>query len=158
MILLRGLAPVVLLWAAAFSVKPAEAPPSPSATSARPLPFFYDLYTFREDGGGTEVVVSIAVEARRLQRERTAGQSRYRFDVRFVLADTLLGSVSNTEDSVYLSMPGPLSGGHLLHTYVEVRAEPAAATLQRVVVTDESSGSTVGEGALVMPHQGDWSI
>jgi hypothetical protein len=142
MTLFRGLVPVAVLWAAALSVGPVGAPPAPSVASARPLPFFYDLYTFRDDDGATRVVLSVAVEARRLQRERAEGQSRYRFDVRFVLADTAIGSVSNTEDSVYLQMPMALTGGHLLHTYVEVQAEPSVSTLQRVVVTDATRPGT----------------
>jgi hypothetical protein len=113
-----------------------------TSPAAAPLPFFSDLYTFRDDAGGTTVVASIAVEARRLQRERAEGQSRYRFDVRFVLADTLTREVSNTEDSVYLSMPLALRGAHLLHTYVEVQAEPSRSTLQRVVVTDATRPGT----------------
>ena len=142
MITLRSLAPLVLLWAAVYSLKPAEPVLSSGVTSARPLPFFYDLYTFRDDDAGTRVVLSIAVEARRLQRERAQGQSQYRFDVRFVLADTALGSVSNTEDSVYLRMPTALSSRHLLHTYVEVEAAPSNATVQRVVVTDATRPGT----------------
>lgn len=115
---------------------------APAAPAPAPLPFFYDLYTFRDDGGGTTVVASIAVEARRLQREHFQGQSRYRFDVQFVLADTMTRSVSNTVDSVYLTMPLALSGAHLVHTYVEVRADPSSTTLQRVVVTDATRPGT----------------
>ena len=144
---LRSLAPIACLLAVAIAVDgPDDAPATPGGASlvetARPLPFFYDLYTFRDDGGGTKVVLSIALEARRLRMERRAGQSRYRFDVRFVLADTATRSVSNTEDSVYLSMPTALSGRHLLHTYVEVQAEPSNATIQRVVVTDAARPGT----------------
>ena len=115
---------------------------SMAAPTSAPLPFFYDLYTFRGDAGGTTVVASIAVEARRLKRENIQGQSRYRFDVRFVLADTATRSVSNTEDSVFLSMPVALNRQHLVHTYVEVQAEPSRSTLQRVVVTDATRPGT----------------
>lgn len=121
---------------------PVAATFSPAASPPAPLPFFYDLYTFRDSDTGTAVVASIAVEARRLQREHFQGQSRYRFDVRFVLADTLARTVSNTEDSVYLSMPLALSGAHLLHTYVEVEAPPSESTVQRVVVTDATRPGT----------------
>lgn len=102
----------------------------------RPLPFFYDLYTFRTDGGGTTVVAAIAVQVRELRRERKDSQYRYRFDVRFVLTDTVLRSVVNTVDSVFVSVPTPLARQHLLHTYVEVQAPPSTSTLQRVIVTD----------------------
>jgi hypothetical protein len=143
MMLLRGLAPLMWLLAT-FAVSPRPPAPIRPDPAPRPLPFFYDLYTFRGDDSDdrTTVVASIAVEAKRLERQVVAGQSRYRFDVRFVLADTAARTVSNTEDSVYLSMPMPLNGEHLVHTYVEVRAEPSDATLQRVVVTDASRAGT----------------
>jgi hypothetical protein len=103
---------------------------------ARPVPFFYDLYTFRGDQGTTDVVAAIAVPVGELRRERRDDRVRYRFDVRFVLADTASLGVLSTQDSVFLSLARPLSRRHLLHTYVEVAAEPSASTLQRVVVTD----------------------
>jgi hypothetical protein len=143
---LRAFVPAALIWAVAFGwdgvdvARPASV--EPAATPVRPLPFFYDLYTFRNEGGGTAVVASIAVEARRLQRESFQGLSRYRFDVRFVLADTVTRVVSNTEDSVYLSLPAPLTGEHLVHTYVEVTADPSESTLQRLVVTDATRPGT----------------
>jgi hypothetical protein len=145
MMLLRGLTPVVCLLAGALSLAQHAAPrPAEATAAARPLPFFYDLYTFRDEAGkdGTTVVASIAIEARRLRRERVQGQSRYRFDVRFVLADTAMRSVSNTEDSVYLSLPTALASRHLVHTVVQVRARPSEATLQRVVVTDAARPGT----------------
>jgi hypothetical protein len=101
-----------------------------------PLPFFYDLYTFREDGGGTMVVAAIAVPVETLRRERRADGIHYRFDVRFVVADTARRTVYRSDDSVFVAMPYALPGEHLLHTYVEVHAPPSRATVQRVVVTD----------------------
>lgn len=101
-----------------------------------PLPFFYDLYTFRGDDGGTAVVAAVAVPVRRLRREREANQVRYRFDVRFVLADTARREVVTTLDSVYVSRRYALPRRHLLHTHIEIEADPSAATVQRVVVTD----------------------
>jgi len=143
---LRALVPAAVVWAAVLGWDGGEVTPAanaePAAAPVRPLPFFYDLYTFRHENGGTAVVASIAVEARRLQRESFQGLSRYRFDVRFVLADTVTRVVSNTEDSVYLSLPVPLSGEHLVHTYVEVAASPSESTLQRLVVTDATRPGT----------------
>jgi len=140
----RALTYCVCAFVAAASLAPSVGPSGAGTPAVRPLPFFYDLYTFRNEdpSGGTTVVASIAIEAGHLQRERISGESRYRFDVRFVLADTALRSVSNTEDSVYLRMPMPLSSQHLVHTYVEVEAEPSEATVQRVVVTDASRPGT----------------
>ena len=108
----------------------------PARRAVRPLPFFYDLYTFRGDAGRTTVVASFAVPAGRLRREGGLSQARYRFDVTFVLADTARRSVSRTDDSVYVSRPWPLDGDHLLHTHVEIQAPPSTTTNQRVVMTD----------------------
>jgi hypothetical protein len=116
-----------------------------AATSApRPLPFFYDLYTFRGDGGSTTVIAAFAVPVKRLHSERHRGV-RYRFDVTLVLADTALRSVSRSDDSVYVSVPRPLAGDHLLYTHVELQAQPSLSTLHRVIMTD---ATTPGIGQL----------
>jgi hypothetical protein len=99
--------------------------------ATRPLPFLYDLYTFRGEGG-TEVVAAFAVEAGELERESVPGGVRYRFDVSLILTDTLLRSVIGRHDSVYLDLPRPLPGDHLLFTTVQVLAPPSGTTLQRV--------------------------
>jgi hypothetical protein len=127
MIMVRGLGSILLLVATSFA--PQELP-------SGSLPFFYDLYTFRSAEGGTTVVAAIAVPVRRLRRERENRQFRYRFDMRFVLADTARGSVVNVMDSVFVSTPAPLGRQHLLHTHVEIQAPPSGATQQRVIVTD----------------------
>jgi hypothetical protein len=113
--------------------------------TARPLPFFYDLYTFRGDAGGTDVVASFAVPVGRLQREEQDDQVRYRFDVTLVVSDTILRSVYRADDSVFVSLPRALAGDHLLHTHVEVQAPPSVTTVHRVVMTD---ATTPGVGQL----------
>lgn len=146
--MLRGLASILCLLCASVTMGGAAA----HAQSAKPeaqarlatearratgsLPFFYDLYTFRGEGGSTRVIASFAVPVERLEREDDARQVRYRFDVTLVLVDTALHSVSRTDDSVYVRVPDPLSGGHLLHTHVELDAPPSQHTLQRVLMFD----------------------
>ena len=71
-----------------------------------------------------------------LRAERMDGRVRYRFDLRFVMADTARHSVFTTIDSVFVSVPRSLPGQHLLHTFVEVEAPPSTTTVQRVIVTD----------------------
>ncbi len=101
-----------------------------------PLPFHYDLHTFRGANGSTSVVAAVALQVRDLGRERVEGRVRYRFDVRFVLADTLKQDLVDTIDSVFVSVPQPLARRHLLHTTVELRARPSTTIHQRIVVTD----------------------
>ncbi|MGH7448090.1 MAG: hypothetical protein ACRELT_11050 [Longimicrobiales bacterium] len=114
--------------------------PSPSDSAARtnirPLPFFYDLFTFRGRGGSTAIVTAFAVEAGKLETETADRRVRYRFSVTLVLADTALGSVSNTHDTVFVDVRRPLADDHLLYTHVEVLAPPSGTTRQRVIMTD----------------------
>ena len=123
-------------WARVHPSPSEHTEPTASSAAERPVPFFYDLYTFRGNARATAVVAAIAVPAGELRRERRDGRVRYRFDVRFVLADTSRLDVFNTQDSVFVSLPRPLSRQHLLHTYVEMLAPPSGTTVQRVVVTD----------------------
>ena len=108
----------------------------------RPLPFFYDLYSFRGDEGNTTVVAAFAVPVRRLGREWHERQARYRFDVALVLADTARHTVTRTDDSVYVSVPQQLSGDHLLYTHVEVQTLPSNGTVQRVTMSDAARPGT----------------
>lgn len=105
-------------------------------TASGPVRFHYDIHTFRAADDGTTVVAAVAVPVRELRRERFEGDIRYRFDIRFVLADTAEQRVIDTIDSVYVSVPSPLARRHLLHTTVELDAEPSTSTWQRLVVTD----------------------
>jgi len=147
--------------ARAESVPPvrADPDPGPSATAfLRFLPFFYDLYTFRGEAGATTVVAAFAVPAGMLEEERDAGRVRYRFDVSLVLADTALGSVSRTDDSVFVGVPSSLSGEHLLHTHIEVQAPPSGSTLQRVIMTDATTpgiGQLYGTPFPIPDYRGD---
>jgi hypothetical protein len=111
----------------------------------RPLPFYYDLYTFRGAGSGTAIVSAFAVEAGELETEPADDGVRYRFSVTLVLADTALRTVKSTHDTVFVDVERPLHSEHLLYTHVEVPARPSDATLQRVIMTD---ATTPGIGQL----------
>ena len=107
-----------------------------AAQPTYPLPFYYDLYTFRGAGGRTSVVAAFAVPAGELQREGVESGTRYRFDVTLVLADTALRTVVRRDDSVFVVLPEPLNEEHLLYTQLEVNAPPSRTTVHRVITTD----------------------
>lgn len=143
-----GLVLLLCIGAAWLPVHGDASPPAGHLVphAAGPLPFYYDLYTFRgEDPGRTKVVAAFAVPVRRLEREARAGQVFYRFDVSLSLADTALHTIYRTDDSVFVASPRPLERGHLLSTHVEVDAPPSGTTVQRVVMTD---AATPGVGQL----------
>jgi hypothetical protein len=146
--------PVRLLWMLAaisagglgFDFSSREAGPSevlapPPATntdrsSQGRLPFFYDLYAFRAEGGNTAVVAAFAVEAGKLKTKRVGDNDRYRFNVTLLLADTVLHSVTNRHDSVFVDLPRRVRGEHLLYTHIEVQAPPSSSIRQTVFMTD----------------------
>jgi hypothetical protein len=101
-----------------------------------PLPFFYDLYTFRAEGGQTTVVAAFAVEAGNLKTKRVGDSDRYRFNVTLLLADTVLRSVTNRHDSVFVDLPRRVRDDDLLYTHIEVRAPPSRSIRQTVFMTD----------------------
>ena len=126
------------------SAGPARAAPA-APHAVRPLPFYYDLYTFRGPGDRTAVISAFAVEAGRLETERTQSRARYRFSVTLVLVDTILRSVTDTHDTVYVDVDRPLDDEHLLYTHVVLPAPPSSAIRQRVIMTD---ATTPGIGQL----------
>jgi len=152
---------VVGVWGAVAGQPADPGPAAPhdaeTASAVKPLPFFYDLYSFRGQQGQTDVVAAFAVRAGELQRERAGSQVQYRFDVSLVLADTALRSVTRTDDSVFVRVPRAFSGRHLLHTHVEVAAEPSGSTVQRVIMTDATEpgiGQLFGSDFAVPDYSG----
>ncbi len=137
--------------AAADSVAAAAAPAGSvddagtDVSALGPLPFFYDLYTFRGPPGRTTVVAAYAVQERHLDHEDAGDGVRYRFDVTLVLADTSTGVVERRDDSVFVSVSRELPGGHVLSTYVEMQATPSRHMFQRVIMSD---ATTPGVGQL----------
>ncbi len=132
--------------------------PLPVAKAVRPLPFFYDLYTFRGRGDSTTVVAAYAVEADELETEEAGTNVRYRFSVTLVLADTAARSVSNTHDTVFVEVPRPLPGSHLLYTHVELLAPPSRSTLHRVLMIDATTpgiGQLYSDGFPIPDYSGD---
>ena len=139
----------ILVGGFGFDVAPQVAGPSdmpvalPSTVGDRgpplPLPFFYDLYTFRGERGRTTVVAAFAVEAGELESERFDDSQRYRFSVTLVLVDRLLRSVTNRHDSVFAELPVRVSDEHLLCTHIEVQASPSRDIQQRVTMIDATT-------------------
>jgi hypothetical protein len=103
------------------------------------LPFFHDVYAFRGDAGRTLVVAAFAVSAGELTPRRRGRESLYRFDVSLVLADTVLRSVSRTDDSAFVAARPYLPDGHLLYTHATVQAPPSRNTVRRVIMTDANN-------------------
>jgi len=101
-----------------------------------PLPYFYDLYTFRGDGGQTTVVAAFAVAAGNLKTESVGANKRYRFSVTLVMADTVLRSVTNRHDTVYAELPRRVRGEHLLYTHIEIQAPPSNHIQQRLTMIE----------------------
>jgi hypothetical protein len=120
---------------------PSDMPVGPPSTGVdrgpvRPLPFFYDIHTFRAEGGLTTVVAAFAVEAGKLETERVSGNERYRFSVSLELADTLLRTFTIRHDTVFADLPGRVRDEHLLYTHIEAQAPPSRDIQQRVVMID----------------------
>jgi len=153
-VLLGALTVMSAAWVARAPVGEAAAAEAP-----RPLPFFYDLFTFRgETPTTTTVIASFAVPLGELESERADWGRRYRFDVVLVLADTALKSVTRTADSVYARLPGSLDADHLLHTHVEVQAPPSGTTVHRVIMTDATTpgiGQMYSEVFPIPDYSGD---
>lgn len=153
----RLLLTLTAITAGGFGVAVASQVPGSSAVSAalpgagtgpatvRPLPFFYDLYTFRAEDGQTAVVAAYAVEAGQLETEPAGRNKRYRFSVTLVLADTALRTVTNRHDTVFVDLPRQVRNEHLLYTHIEVQARPSRDIQQRVIMMD---ATTPGIGQL----------
>ena len=153
---------IAIAMAGGFHVEPRSShviePARAYAADARPLPFFYDLYTFRGTAGKTTVVTAYAVEAGELEREYVDDRVQYRFSVTLVLTDTELRTVHTTHDTVFVDVARALRPEHLLFTHVEVLAPPSTAMQQQFTMIDATTpgiGQLYNDALPIPDYSGD---
>ena len=113
------------------------------------LPFHYDWYSFRGDGGTTRIVMAVGVPTASIDLLRD-------WRLGLTIADTAYGTVArNTVDGGALAARAP---GNLLRTHVMLDAAPARAAAYRVDVRstgDRSAGMVYGGHMRIPSYVGD---
>ena len=113
------------------------------------LPFHYDWYSFRGDGGRTSVVMSVGLPTASIEQMRT-------WRLGLTIADTAHGSVArNTVEGGSLAAR---AAGNLLRTHVSLDVTPARAAAYRVDVRgtgEENAGMVYGGHMRIPSYVGD---
>lgn len=118
----------------------------------RPLPFFYDVYSFRGENT-TDLTAALAVPGESLQVRETPEGLVYSLAISFIVVDTVSERVTRVDTTYHLKAPRSLSSGEYVRLHLDMTAAPSANALHRVVVhdpTNPSQGQLYG-GALEIP-------
>ena len=98
-----------------------------------------DAYAFRSADGAREFAIALAVPAVPALRKDNA----YRFDLRLLVADTVIGLLQTFDSAVVFPSPQPLAKNDYLRTSTIVRLDRAHAPFFRMLIRS-TADSTVG--------------
>ncbi|MCI0433758.1 MAG: hypothetical protein L0271_08910 [Gemmatimonadetes bacterium] len=111
---------------------------------ARPLPFFYDLHTFRGASGHTDLVAALIVAGDQLAAAGGAiepGAVQYGIDVSFIVIDTMFARIARVDTMLWIETDHRLGQGEWLRAHVTLPVLPGPAAVQRVIVRDAADPS-----------------
>ncbi|HET9984843.1 MAG TPA: hypothetical protein VFQ38_14695 [Longimicrobiales bacterium] len=122
-----------------------------------PLPFYYDTYAFRGDGGRTDLVVALAVPSTGLEAAPAAEGVLYGLDMDVVVTDTAAGRSFRADSQRVYRAAHPLGEGENLRAVLELALPPGKRYSHRVAVRAEGrkAGAAYGGPIGVDAFTGD---
>jgi tetratricopeptide (TPR) repeat protein len=123
---------------------------------AAPLPFYYDVYTFKGQNARTDVTAAIAIPASSLEARQVNGAFVYSLQLSLIVVDTVSGAVSRRDTTHHFRSNKPLSAGEHLRMHADLSAPASRSTIHRIVIRDlarESHGQLYGGGTVVPAYE-----
>lgn len=100
------------------------------------LPFYYDLYSFKGEGGKTEVTIGAAIPGTNISGQHAGDYYIYQLQASLILIDTATSMIVR-KDTVYaLRSPRLLSAGEYLRLHMKLDAPYSSTSMHRVVLRD----------------------
>lgn len=124
----------------------------------RPLPFYYDTYGFRAPGGGTDLVVALAVPGEELRPEAAEAGVVYPLELDVLVLDTLTGASYRADTLRNIHSAAPLVEEENLRAIVELDALRGGSYVHRVMLRargSEPAGALYGGPLEVRDFTGD---
>ncbi len=101
-----------------------------------PLPFYYDVYTFKGTGNQTDVTAAIAIPGTSLEPRLVDNTMVYALQLSLMVIDTLSGSVTRRDTVFHLRSDHHLTQGEHLRLHTDVSAAASKSTIHRLVIRD----------------------
>lgn len=140
-----------------------------------PLPFYYDVYTFKGSREHTDVTAAIAIPGTSLDARQVDNTLVYSVQLSVMVIDTMFGSVTR-RDTVYHFRSGhQLAQGEHLRVHTDLTAGASRSTVHRLVIRDlakpgrgqlyggtthvpayDAPGLMVSDIVLAEPDNGSW--
>lgn len=122
------------------------------------VPFYYDLYTFRGEGGRTDVTAAFALPGDQLRGRPHAEHTYYAVELSFILVDTVADLVTRRDTVYEFRALRPLGPGEYARFHLDLDALPAQQAVHRVLVRnafDPAHGQMYGGPLEVTDYHGE---
>ncbi|MBX6363754.1 MAG: GWxTD domain-containing protein [Gemmatimonadetes bacterium] len=122
-----------------------------------PLPFYYDTYAFRGDGGRTDLVVALAVPGRELEASPGESGVLYGLNMDVVVTDTAAGRSFRADSQRVYRAAQALGAGENLRAVLELELPPGKGYSHHVAVraAGRKAGTAYGGPLGVDAFSGD---
>jgi len=124
----------------------------------RHLPFYYDTYSFRAPGGGTDLIVALAVPGEELRPEDALAGVVYPLELTVLVLDTATGTSYRADTLRVFHSPVPLAAEENLRAIIELDAVRGGNYVHRVMLRSrgrELAGAVYGGPLEVRDFTGD---
>ncbi|MGH7468474.1 MAG: GWxTD domain-containing protein [Longimicrobiales bacterium] len=101
-----------------------------------PLPFYYDVYTFKGRERQTDVTAAIAIPGSSLEPRTTNGALIYSLQLSLMVIDTLSGRVTRRDTVHQFRSDRRLGDGEHLRVHTDLTAAASGSTIHRLVIRD----------------------
>ncbi|MCI0433825.1 MAG: hypothetical protein L0271_09245 [Gemmatimonadetes bacterium] len=121
----------------------------------RPVPFHFDLFSFRTPFGRTDLTAAFAIPAETVAAMESADGYVYPLELSVILLDTLQGTVTRRDTTRAITTTRLLASGEFLRPHIIVPVVPSEHTVFRVVVRSPIvGGGSVYAGATLIRELG----
>jgi hypothetical protein len=100
------------------------------------LPFYYDLYSFKGEGGGTHVTVAAAIPGTSVSASQIGAQFIYSLQASLILIDTATSAIVRKDTTYTLRSSRQLGANEHLRLHIDLPAQNSKSALHRVVLRD----------------------
>ena len=100
----------------------------------RELPFYYDVYAFKDANGRTELTLAAAVPGNMVEPSVIDGRTVYPLHASFIVIDTVQRTVERIDTVMRFVAPRRLQSGEHIRFDLQLPVDPTTGSIHRVVV------------------------
>ena len=106
---------------------------------AQPLPFYYDVYSFKGNGEKTDLTAAIAVPGTSLTARPNGNRYLYSVKLSLIVIDTTSGTITRRDTTYQFGSGRILGENEHVRIHADLPTSASKSTIHRVVISDQNN-------------------